>query len=88
MSFFPSRVNINVGTVLGGKKQESDGNASKKEHGSYCALEVRYKGLGTKSIGSDLKKYKFWWNGGKTRQNWVGIELGMKWLKMLQKAGE
>ena len=38
-----------------------------------CVQEVRYRGAGTVSIGSNQDKYKLWWSGNNNRQSGVGL---------------
>ena len=63
---------VNVGTMVG-RSREVVEMLARRRVDICCVQEVRYKGVGTKTIGSDREKYKFWWSGNKTGRNGVGL---------------
>ena len=62
----------NVGTLVG-RSREVVEMLERRRLDVCCIQEVRYRGVGTMSIGQDTHKYKLWWSGSKDRQNGVGI---------------
>ena len=63
---------INVGTMVG-KSREVVEMLARRRVDICCVQETRYRGAGTKTIGSGKEQYKFWWSGNKTGQSGVGI---------------
>ena len=63
---------VNVGTMVG-KSREVVEMLARRNVDICCVQETRYRGAGSKTIGSDKERYKFWWSGNKMSQSGVGI---------------
>ena len=45
----------------------------RREVGICCIQEVRWRGMGSKSVGSSGRKLKLWWSGNEDKIGGVGI---------------
>ena len=45
----------------------------RREVGISCIQEVRWRGMGSKFVGSSGKRFKLWWSGNEDKIGGVGI---------------
>ena len=64
--------NYNIGS-LNGKSMELCGELVKREVGICCIQKVRWKGMGSKFVGSSGRRFKLWWSGNEDKIGGVGI---------------
>lgn len=63
---------VNVGTLRGRRREVVD-MLGRRRIDICCVQEVRYKGVGTTSVGEGQDRYKFWYSGNEDSTNGVGI---------------
>ena len=63
---------VNKGS-LKGRSREVVEMTSRRGVDIFCLQEVRYRGVGATSMGTNEEKYKLWYSGGEGRENGVGI---------------
>ena len=47
----------------------------RREVGIFCIQEVRWRGMGSKFLGSSGRKFKLWWSGNENNIGGVGISV-------------
>ena len=62
----------NIGS-LNGKSMELCEELVRREVGICCIQEVRWRGMGLKSVGSSDRRFKLWWSGNEDKIGGVGI---------------
>ena len=62
----------NIGS-LNGKIMELCEKLVRREVGICCIQEVRWRGMGSKFVGSSGKRFKLWWSGNEDNIGGVGI---------------
>ena len=63
---------FNIGS-LNGKSMELCEELLRREVGICCIQEVRWRGMGSKFLGSLGRRFKLWWSGNEDKIGWVGI---------------
>ena len=63
---------VNVGSLVG-RGREVVEMLARRNIDVCCLQEVRYKGAGTRSIGTNEEKFKLWYAGNENKTNGVGI---------------
>jgi len=63
---------VNVGSLVG-RGREVVEMLARRGVDVCCIQEVRYKGDGTRTFGSNEEKYKLWYTGNENKTNGVGI---------------
>ena len=69
-SFFFGSYNIGS---LNGKSMELCGELVRREVGICCIQEMRWRSMGSKSVGSSGRRFKLWWSGNEDKIGGVGI---------------
>ena len=72
---------VNVGS-LKGRSREMVEMLSRRGVDLCCLQEVRYRGAGATSIGTNEEKYKLWNSGGEVRER-VGIFIKYELAKVV-----
>ena len=62
----------NIGS-LNGKSMELCKLLVRREVGIRCIQEVRWRGMGSKFVGSSGRRFKLWWSGNEDKIGCVGI---------------
>ena len=62
----------NIGS-LNGKSMELCEELVRREVGICCIQEVRWRGMGSKFLGSLDRRFKLWWSGNEDKIGGVGI---------------
>ena len=63
---------FNIGS-LNGKSMELCEELVKRKFGICCIQEVRWRGMGSKFVGSSGRRFKLWWSGNEDKIGGVGI---------------